>query len=174
MADNRLQIHKSPFITTACASYTCRQSYGKDKYKISNPYGHGHDGETYCEDCIKHLVATIPPELLEGGTDLAARIREELETEYAKRHQDDMEAIERRLRNEITAEVAVQFATQLQDVAPEKLPDVQPEAEKEEEEQKEPIVYRCLDCNAEFDTPQKLGSHKAKAHKEEPPKARRR
>lgn len=161
MADTRVTIHDCAFEDRPCGVYTCRQAKGKKKYFIGNSFGFGQK-EVYCEDCIRHLVAHLPAELVDGGGDLEAQLRvkitEEYDTILADKVKEAVAAARFGWNEEVTAEIA-ELKEQIEQHT---LAAV--EQTKEEEEETE-AVYRCLDCGEEFNTPQKLGSHRRK-HKD--------
>lgn len=153
--DNRVSIHPCPFDTRPCDNYQCRRSFGSKKYWVSNPYGSVHD-TVFCEDCVKHLVAHIPAELIEGAADLEQRLREEITAELEAKHALNLEGAEQRITDRVRAELAVEFAQQ--ETITQAVEEEMPEEEEELDEGKP--VYRCLECPEEFDTAQKLSVHR--------------
>lgn len=165
MPDSRLTIHESSFISRPCDNYTCRQAANKRKYFVGNPGGFGHK-PIFCEDCINHLVANLPAELVEAGANLEEKLRVEITAEYdeilktkvfeavqadRQRALDEQNAEAQRLELEEALKADPNYM--LQEVKEEKVEEIEEDTEQ---------MYRCLDCGQEFDTPQKLGAHKRK------------
>lgn len=168
--DSRVVIHECPYKSFACSNYTCARSVGVKLYYISNPHGAMHD-VVYCGECLKHMLRTVPAELTEGGEDLALRIRTDIEAEYKKQAEVWMQAETERITKQVTMELAAQFA---QVVKPEPMPELDYAITTEPGSDEAPLddddetpTYRCLVCNEEFDSPQKLGSHRRKHEQKE-------
>lgn len=155
-ADSRLEIFKSHMLGDRyCSNYLC-QDFSREIYHVANPHGVYYATEVYCPACARHLAANIPPELLPKGNEIEARIRADLEKEFeAKLNKMGLEFENAKKRLEESAKMQEIVETE---TVMEVLPFVD---EVEEEEETKPL-YRCLECNAEFDTPQKLGTHKRK------------
>lgn len=164
MADTRLTIHHCPHKTQPCSSYICLQGGSKEKYYVGNPYGYGHK-QIFCEDCIRHLFANIPTEMIPGGESLEAKLRKKITMEYDDLLQQRIEEIKVRLSAEAEKDAALRL-TQAQAF---KITDYEPPAEESEEKTKMP--FRCLDCGEDFDSKGALGEHKL-THAE-PPKRKK-
>jgi len=169
MPESKLRIHPCAFDTRPCDNYTCRNALGKKKYFIGNPFGHGQKA-IFCEDCIRDLVANIPVEFLEGGTDLETRLREEITAELEGKIRDEIQqelqqAAADQLRAQEDADAAAAAAAEEQQKQDDLAAAASAAADQAQEAEETKPVYRCLDCGEEFDTPQKLGSHKRK-HKD--------
>lgn len=155
MIVSEITVHSCSFDSRVCENYTCRQAKDKKKYFIGNPKGFGHK-PIYCEDCIRHMVHNLPPELIEGGTDLESRLRAEITVEYnavLDGHVKQMEIVKGQYESLIQALTA--NAEPMKEVIAEDQPEEKPEIKD--------AVFRCLDCGEEFETKRALASHK-KAH----------
>lgn len=166
MPESILRIHACSFDTRPCDNYTCRQALGKKKFFIGNPFAHGHKA-IFCEDCIRDLVQNVPAELLEGGADLEARLREEIAAELEVKIREELKAELQRVSIELKAQLdaEAQAAAEADEAAKQEELAAASSAPDEEPEEENKPLYRCLDCGEEFDTPQKLGSHRRK-HKD--------
>lgn len=171
-----ITVHPCSFDSRPCDNPTCRQSYGLKKYFVGNPSFHVHK-PIYCEACVRHMFANIPADLIEGGEELEARLREGMEAEYA----DKLAAMEIQLRESLSASITndllirlaergiEQTSLERTEDAPQPItlsePDGAPPIVREPESNAttEP-TYRCLDCNEEFESPGELAEHKRDAH----------
>lgn len=109
MPNSTLTVHVCPFETRPCDNYTCRQALFKKKYFIGNPGGMSHK-PVFCEDCIRHMFAHIPAHLVEGGEDLEAQIRDEMEQKYSVALHTTIADVEANLRDSISKEMAIKFS----------------------------------------------------------------
>lgn len=151
-----LRIFKSAMLEDRfCSNYMC-QEMSHFVYHVADSDGAYYSTDVFCVNCAKHLVANLPSELLPTQDEVETKVRAEVEAEfkvYAAKLAEDYEKAHAQLGELTKAQVIADTET-----VTEALPF---EDEAEEEEQQKP-VYRCLDCSAEFDTPQKLGAHKRK------------
>lgn len=150
--DNRVQIFEAPD-SISCSNYLCGEMFGK-KFYVGNFYGSSREA-IYCEACVRHLVDHLPAELVPEMGELENRLRTEITVEYEIKLAQILNDRENALREQAAREIAIQLASQ------EKIEDI-PFTEEVDDANADPITYRCLDCNEEFDTPQKLGSHRRK------------
>lgn len=163
--NNNVTIHPCPFDNQICSNYLCRQTIGKSKFYIGVEGGHASK-PIFCEDCMKNLVHSLPPELYENGEKLEERLRAEIGAEYELKMEQFKIENTQYLTDKISGELMIQHAfegsllNENDELDDESMAD-KDDADKEEDEQPT-MAYRCLDCGEEFDTPQKLGAHKRK------------
>lgn len=141
-------IHPCAFESRPCDNYGCRNAFGFKKYFIGRP-DVGVPKPIFCEACMKNLVKNLPVDLVEGGADLQDKIRGELQAEFDAKLSS---AIDEALANAALLAPAVEQPEEVIEVVVEKEPEV--EMPK--------MIYRCLDCNEEFDTANGLNGHKKK------------
>lgn len=162
MSDHRLMIFPCEYESYPCASFTCNEPT-TEKYWVANPYSGGiHTYPIFCRACIENLVSHIPPELSPDGGAVEARLRAELDEQYAKTFDDQLHQAEARLRQEITEKLVREFSK----------PEVTeiPTAVTVEVEEANKMGYRCLDCGSDFETAVKLADHKVTHDPVAPPK----
>lgn len=168
MPDNRLTIHDCAFTSRPCDNYTCRQAANKKKYFIGNAHGSATK-PIFCEDCIRHLVDHLPAELFVGGADIETRLREEIQAEHDVKLEAAKVELESKLSESITNKMLMDIAAAENEYrANEAIATLENPPELEATLEGAPIddqpkqVFRCLDCNEEFENRQQLTAHKRK------------
>lgn len=153
MSDCRVMIVESE-LDLPCHSFTCDEM-GTKRYYVGNPYSGGlHNYPLFCEQCIKHLVTTIPPALSPTGADVEKRIRTELTAEYDELLHEKIHQIEKNAAELAERMVAVKLAESQETVIP-----VIEEEVSETATQTENAIHRCLDCGDDFETEELLNAH---------------
>lgn len=145
-------LYPCPFTHIFCDTFNCQN---RAVWYIGNPEVIHSTSLKLCPDCVKNIIATAPAELVAGGAELKQQITDEL----TAKHEKEMAAL--RAADEAQAEAQRQMIDKLmQKLALERRVEPQVE-EKPPEEQAPPegAIYRCLECDREFQTKAALASH---------------
>lgn len=159
-ADNRVTIFPCNHDDLKCNNYLCDNSVGYKKWYIGPAHGAVSTMRFYCEPCMRHMVDHLPAEFSPEVAGIEHRLRAEITTEYDKVLTAKVNELETAIRTKVTSEVLEQI-TKSEKGKP------APVVVEEEVAVENQVPYRCLDCNEEFDTPQKLGAHR-RTHQREP------
>lgn len=152
--DKRLMIVPCDYVY-GCASFVCNDISEK-YYHVGNPYsGALNSYDAYCEDCIRHMIATIPAELSPSTADIENRLRLQLTAEYNELLATKIADHEDAVRDQADKYIAQRLAD-----AQSPFGDVPLEVEEAQEATDEAHVFRCLDCNDDFNTLEELNAHK--------------
>lgn len=154
MPDNRLVIMECEY-DVACNSFVCNEMHTK-KYYVTNP----HSGAlatypVFCENCIKHLVANIPAELVPTATDIEQRLRAEMTEQYNAMLAEKMTQATSMIREDAEKFIAMKLA---ESESPWGVGII--EADEIIDAKAEPVTYRCLDCSEDFKNIAELNVHK--------------
>lgn len=154
-ADNRVTIFPCNHDDSPCNNYLCDNGVGYKKWYIGVAHGAQSTMEYFCNECIRHLVDHLPAEFSPEVAGIEQRLRAEITTEYDKVLVEKVKELESAIRTKVTSEV-------LEQIVKSEKGKPAPVVVEEVAEVVSQVPYRCLDCNEEFDTPQKLGSHRRK------------
>jgi hypothetical protein len=159
MSQSTLTIHPCPFGDRPCDNHICRNAKGYKKYFIGF-VGLAVPKPIFCEECIKHLLANVPKELIPEAIDLEAKLRKEITAEYDAKLDELVKATETALEQKYQA-IIEKLQQELPDESDQ--PDQSQPAEDEGDDQ-EPEIFRCLDCGFEAKSASGLDSHRRNKH----------
>lgn len=134
-----------------CDTFNCRNMV---RWYVGREDGPLSTVHRLCEACAKNVVATAPPELVDGSEQLKAQITAEVQAAYES-HTKVLKAEyeERNAKLRQTIEEMTQRLQQ-QDQVARTVEDKPPEVEHTEG-----AIFRCLECDREFKTKLALSSH---------------
>lgn len=145
----KAMLYPCPYTSVGCDIYNCRN---RVSWYVGRPDGPASVTFKLCGECAKHLVATAPAELVDGGEQLKHDILTNLETQFEQKLAEQKakyEEVAGGLQKTI-GELIVKIKRQNQEAVEEK---------PEEEEDTEGAVFRCLECDKEFAKKQSLMAH---------------
>lgn len=153
-----LMIFKSTiFSDRFCSNYQCQQM-SHDVYHVADPDGSYFGTDIFCLECAKHLAANIPPELAPSQAEVEGKVRAKVYTEHELVIEHLNQEIEK-LKEQLNVATEIKSVIETSVVT-----DVPFADEVEEDTTVVKPVYRCLECSAEFDSPQKVKAHKKREH----------
>lgn len=142
--------HPSTFVTHFCEIYNCTNN---TKWVIcgGNNTHISHLGFRICNECATNIINNLPLGLVVGARDIQAELEGvfnakvlDMEAQYEKK-------VEKLLKN-----LADEKISQMQPIVVAPLPFDQPEPDEK------PVnegIFRCLDCDKEFDNKRALSNH---------------
>lgn len=164
----------NPFTSRVCEIFNC---LNRSEWFVGDPTGPHSVTFMLCDSCVRNLLHTAPSHLLEGGADLLTKVRAEFDTEKEKlfaeeiqrrahavlvKEQEEFLKTQKRLEEARAKLAAGAYPAMPTGTKDEPLPF---DELAEEEDSKKPI-YRCLECDDEFESKRALTTH-MKTHKGE-------
>lgn len=145
-------LYPCPFTSVGCDIYNCQN---RVRWYVGRPDGPASVTFKLCDECAKNLVATAPAELVEGGADLESKLEAKFEKKLAA-EKAKFEEVAGGLQNTI-GELIVKVKKQNEKAAAPVVEEKPPE-----EVDTSGAVYRCLECDKEFETKSGLSAHMRK------------